>query len=125
MIGIVRTVYITSWQDSLMGMKNVTLVANGAVNLNQGRTLMNKRQKKKAFKKMYGINPNKVHTLVSSIASIDWKMVGEMAYEGMIQTIKHISNCYASLDHVLEMLKVRDGDIIENPKKTTNEKTKE
>lgn len=48
-----------------------------------------------------------------------------MAYEGMIQTIKHISNCYASLDHVLEMLKVRDGDIIENPKKTTNEKTKE
>lgn len=85
---------------------------------------MNKRQKKKAFKKKYGINPNKVHTLVSSIASIDWKKVGEMAYEGMIQTIKHISNCYASLDHVLEMLKVRDGDIIENPKKTTNEKTK-
>ena len=83
---------------------------------------MNKRQKKKAFKKKYGINPNKVFSLITEI---DWKKVGEMAYEGMIQAIKHISNCYASIDHVLEMLKVKGGDIIENSEKTTNEKTKE
>ena len=31
-------------------------------------------------------------------------------YYGMIQAIKHISNCYASIDHVLEMLKVKGGD---------------
>lgn len=55
---------------------------------------MNKRQAKKAFKKVYGMSPRQFEKVANDFSKVDWVKVGEAARDSleiMIEGIKRFS----------------------------------
>lgn len=51
---------------------------------------MNKRQAKKAFKKKYGVNPNKAEELLQQM---DWQEIGLRVAESVNETMRQLAEC--------------------------------
>ena len=55
---------------------------------------MNKRQAKKAFKKVYGMSPRQFEKVANDFSKVDWVKVGEVtrdSIENMIEEVKSLS----------------------------------
>ena len=63
---------------------------------------MNKRQAKKAFKKVYGISPKQFAKVANDFSKVDWVRVGELASDSIKIISEEIKRLSARLPEIMQ-----------------------
>ena len=63
---------------------------------------MNKRQAKKAFKKVYGISPKQFAKVVNDFSRVDWVRVGELVSDSIKIISEEMERLSARLPEIMQ-----------------------
>ena len=71
---------------------------------------MNKRQAKKAFKKVYGISPKQFAKVANDFSRVDWARIGELASDSIKIISEEMKRLSARLPEIMQEILERSEE---------------